>query len=316
MGGERRHANPYMVSFIAALRSHPDASSNPYMKGTLSTLTGDVVRRTFMENNVHRDRLTRNTLCTGDNGHMLDAGCSVENDIIECGCEPKGSSQAAGGVESGYDNDHGRCTECSHNLASGCYAGSGVAGSLIAELRASCASRGMALFTELHDKVGISTTWRGVWEPLRKRAPVASTGMGSSIDGACWEPFCLEHGVQLDGQLVSDITTGSGDDAFVLSCGEPWDGATVPNCLMAADTVDSIDTCKTNVQVTEYRTRDQLVRYRGDLQSFVKCLVAKCHLANHDRLSRRCILNLSRFWLTEGKLSFFFGFILIEGKLH
>ena len=53
MGGERRHANPYKVSFIAALGSHPDASSNPYMKGTLSTLTGDAVHRTFMENDVH-----------------------------------------------------------------------------------------------------------------------------------------------------------------------------------------------------------------------------------------------------------------------
>ena len=97
-----------------------------------------------MENNVHRDRLTRNTLCTGDSGHILDAGCSADNGI-ECGCEPNGSSQAAGGVGSGYDKDHGRCTECSHNLASGCYAGSGVAGSLIAALRASRASKGMAL---------------------------------------------------------------------------------------------------------------------------------------------------------------------------
>ena len=61
------------------------------------------------------------------------------------------------------------------------------------------------------------------------------------------------------------------------------------------------------------------VRYRGDLQSFVNSLIAKCHLANHDRLSRRCIQNLSRhqqFWLTADQLSFLFGFIQIEGKLH
>ena len=274
MGGERRHANPYKVSFIAALGSHPDASSNPYMKGTLSTLTGDAVRRTFMENDVNCDsRLTRNTLCTGDSGHMLDAGCSVDNDIIQSGCEPDGNSQAADCVESGHDKDRGRC------MASGCYAGSGVAGSLIAELCASRASRGMVLFTELH--VSMSATWCGVWEPLREKAPVAWTCMGSSIDGACWELFCLGHGAQPDGQLVSDSRIGGGDDAFDLPCNEAWDGETVPNCSMVSDTIDSMDNCKANVQVRECRIPDQqLVRYRGDLQSFLNSLVAKCHLAN------------------------------------
>ena len=30
---------------------------------------------------------------------------------------------------------------------------------------------------------------------------------------ACWELFCLEHGIQPDGQMPSDKTIGGGDDA-------------------------------------------------------------------------------------------------------
>ena len=47
--------------------------------------------------------------------------------------------------------------------------------------------------------------------------------MGGSIDGACWELLGLGHGVQPDGQLVSDSTIGGGDDAFDLPCNEAWD---------------------------------------------------------------------------------------------
>lgn len=31
---------------------------------------------------------------------------------------------------------------------------------------------------------------------------------------ACWELYCLEHGIQPDGQMPSDKTIGGGDDAF------------------------------------------------------------------------------------------------------
>ena len=34
------------------------------------------------------------------------------------------------------------------------------------------------------------------------------------IGNACWELFCLEHGIQPDGQMPSDKTIGGGDDAF------------------------------------------------------------------------------------------------------
>jgi len=37
---------------------------------------------------------------------------------------------------------------------------------------------------------------------------------GVQVGNACWELFCLEHGIQPDGQMPSDKTIGSGDDAF------------------------------------------------------------------------------------------------------
>nr|CAN62392.1 hypothetical protein VITISV_016172 [Vitis vinifera] len=37
---------------------------------------------------------------------------------------------------------------------------------------------------------------------------------GIQVGNACWELYCLEHGIQPDGQMPSDKTPGGGDDAF------------------------------------------------------------------------------------------------------
>ena len=42
---------------------------------------------------------------------------------------------------------------------------------------------------------------------------------GIQIGNACWELFCLEHGIQPDGQMPSDKTIGGGDDAFIRFTG-------------------------------------------------------------------------------------------------
>ncbi len=34
------------------------------------------------------------------------------------------------------------------------------------------------------------------------------------MGNSCWEFFCLDHGIQPDGQMSSDKTIGDGDDAF------------------------------------------------------------------------------------------------------
>ncbi|CAG2112304.1 unnamed protein product, partial [Medioppia subpectinata] len=35
---------------------------------------------------------------------------------------------------------------------------------------------------------------------------------GVQMGNACWELYCLEHGIQPDGQMPSDKTIGGGDD--------------------------------------------------------------------------------------------------------
>ena len=37
---------------------------------------------------------------------------------------------------------------------------------------------------------------------------------GCQMGNACWELYCLEHGIQPDGQMPSDKTVGGGDDSF------------------------------------------------------------------------------------------------------
>merc|ERR1739848_406576 len=37
---------------------------------------------------------------------------------------------------------------------------------------------------------------------------------GIQVGNACWALFCLEHGIQPDGQMPSDKTIGGGDDSF------------------------------------------------------------------------------------------------------
>ena len=49
-------------------------------------------------------------------------------------------------------------------------------------------------------------------------SPFFTTGQsGIQMGNACWELYCLEHGIQPDGQMPSDKTIGGGDDVSTLS---------------------------------------------------------------------------------------------------
>ena len=54
---------------------------------------------------------------------------------------------------------------------------------------------------------------------------------GVQIGNACWELFCLEHGIQPDGQMPSDKTIGGGDDAFNTFFSETGAGKHVPRTV-------------------------------------------------------------------------------------
>jgi len=72
---------------------------------------------------------------------------------------------------------------------------------------------------------------------------------GVQIGNACWELFCLEHGIQPDGQMPSDKTIGGGDDAFNTFFSETGAGKHVPRCVF----VDLEPTVVDEVRTGTYR---------------------------------------------------------------
>ncbi|KUF82374.1 DIS3 exonuclease 2 [Phytophthora nicotianae] len=55
---------------------------------------------------------------------------------------------------------------------------------------------------------------------------------GIQTGNACWELYCLEHGIQPDGQMPSDKTIGGGDDAFNTFFSETGAGKHVPRAVL------------------------------------------------------------------------------------
>ncbi len=51
------------------------------------------------------------------------------------------------------------------------------------------------------------------------------------MGNACWELYCLEHGIQPDGQMPSDMTIGGGDDSFNTFFSETGAGKHVPRAI-------------------------------------------------------------------------------------
>ncbi|XP_014672258.1 PREDICTED: tubulin alpha-1 chain-like [Priapulus caudatus] len=54
---------------------------------------------------------------------------------------------------------------------------------------------------------------------------------GCQMGNACWELYCLEHGIQPDGQMPSDKTLGGGDDSFNTFFSETGAGKHVPRAV-------------------------------------------------------------------------------------
>jgi len=54
---------------------------------------------------------------------------------------------------------------------------------------------------------------------------------GVQTGNACWELYCLEHGIQPDGQMPSDKTVGGGDDSFNTFFSETGAGKHVPRAV-------------------------------------------------------------------------------------
>ena len=72
---------------------------------------------------------------------------------------------------------------------------------------------------------------------------------GIQAGNACWELYCLEHGIQPDGQMPSDKTIGGGDDAFNTFFSETGSGKHVPRAVF----VDLEPTVVDEVRTGTYR---------------------------------------------------------------
>ena len=61
---------------------------------------------------------------------------------------------------------------------------------------------------------------------------------GIQVGNACWELYCLEHGIQPDGQMPSDKSVGGGDDSFNTFFSE-----TGKTCIQSIDGLLIINHC-------------------------------------------------------------------------
>ena len=68
---------------------------------------------------------------------------------------------------------------------------------------------------------------------FRRQREVISIHVGQAgvqMGNACWELYCLEHGIQPDGQMPSDTNTAN-DDSFNTFFSETESGKHVPRAL-------------------------------------------------------------------------------------
>lgn len=68
---------------------------------------------------------------------------------------------------------------------------------------------------------------------------------GVQIGNACWELFCLEHGITPDGQMPSDTSVGKCEDSFNTFFSETESGKHVPRavfCDLEPTVIDEIKT--------------------------------------------------------------------------
>jgi len=54
---------------------------------------------------------------------------------------------------------------------------------------------------------------------------------GIQVGNACWELYCLEHGLNYDGTVIYEKTKNSNDDAFDTFFSETGSGKRVPRCV-------------------------------------------------------------------------------------
>merc|ERR1712057_105547 len=86
---------------------------------------------------------------------------------------------------------------------------------------------------------------------------------GCQIGNACWELYCLEHGIAPDGQMPSDKTIGGGDDSFNTFFSETGAGKHVPRTIYLDLEPTVIDEVRTGTYRQLYHP-EQLISGKED----------------------------------------------------
>jgi len=86
---------------------------------------------------------------------------------------------------------------------------------------------------------------------------------GVQVGNNVWELFCLEHGIQPDGQMPSDTSIGGGDDPFNTFFSETESGKHVPRAVYADLEESVIDEVRTGTYRQMYHP-DQLATGKED----------------------------------------------------
>lgn len=68
--------------------------------------------------------------------------------------------------------------------------------------------------------------------PQRECISVHVGQAGVQIGNACWELFCLEHGIQADGTFDAQASKINDDDSFTTFFSETGNGKHVPRAVM------------------------------------------------------------------------------------
>ncbi|XP_071335304.1 tubulin alpha-1C chain-like [Trachinotus anak] len=89
---------------------------------------------------------------------------------------------------------------------------------------------------------------------------------GVQTGNACWELYCLEHGIQPDGQLPRYKTTGGDDDSFQTFFTETACGAYVPNAVFVDTEPTVIDEVRTGTYQQLFHP-EQLITGKEDAAS-------------------------------------------------
>ncbi|XP_046573456.1 tubulin alpha-1 chain-like [Haliotis rubra] len=126
---------------------------------------------------------------------------------------------------------------------------------------------------------------------------------GVQIGNACWELYCLEHGIQPDGRMSSDKTIGGGDDSFNTFFSETGSGKRVPRAVF----IDA-DSSVSAIRNGPYRQLfDDELLVSGKKSSVLYCKGYKTQ--SSDLLSR----SLDRIKKATDQCSNLQGFLIFHG---